>query len=51
MFFVGIWKSRLTKRNPLASGLEILALVAGPAIAGAFFGAILPGALGVAGIK
>ncbi|MEP7004098.1 MAG: VIT1/CCC1 transporter family protein [Chloroflexota bacterium] len=51
MFAVGVWKSRLTKRNPLASGLEILVLVAGAAIAGAFFGAILPGALGVAGIK
>jgi VIT1/CCC1 family predicted Fe2+/Mn2+ transporter len=51
MFGVGLWKSRLTKRSPLASGLEILALVAGAAIAGSFFGAILPGALGVAGIK
>jgi VIT1/CCC1 family predicted Fe2+/Mn2+ transporter len=51
MFFVGVWKSRLTKRNPLASGLEILVLVAGAAIAGSFFGAVLPGALGVAGIK
>ena len=51
MFFVGLWKSRLTKRNPIASGLEILVLVAGAAIAGSFFGAILPGALGVAGIR
>ncbi len=51
MFAVGVWKSRLTKRSPLVSGLEILVLVAGAAIAGAFFGAILPGALGVAGIK
>jgi VIT1/CCC1 family predicted Fe2+/Mn2+ transporter len=51
MFGVGIWKSRLTKRGALRSGLEILVLVAGAAIAGAFFGAILPGALGVAGIK
>lgn len=51
MFVVGLWKSRLTKRNPLASGLEILVLVAGAAIAGSFFGSILPGLLGVAGIR
>ena len=51
MFGVGVWKSRLTKRNPIVSGLEILVLVAGAAIAGSFFGAILPGALGVAGIR
>jgi VIT1/CCC1 family predicted Fe2+/Mn2+ transporter len=51
MFGVGVWKSRLTKRSPLASGLEILVLVAGAAIAGSFFGSILPGLLGVAGIR
>ena len=51
MFAVGLWKSRLTKRNPLVSGLEILVLVAGAAIAGSFFGSILPGLLGVAGIR
>jgi VIT1/CCC1 family predicted Fe2+/Mn2+ transporter len=51
MFAVGVWKSRLTKRNPIVSGLEILVLVAGAAIAGSFFGSILPGLLGVAGIK
>jgi len=51
MFAVGLWKSRLTKRNPLASGLEILVLVAGAAIAGSFFGSVLPGLLGVAGIR
>lgn len=51
MFGVGVWKSRLTKRNPIRSGLEILVLVAGAAIAGSFFGAILPGLLGVAGIR
>ena len=51
MFGVGVWKSRLTKRNPIASGLEILVLVAGAAIAGSFFGSILPGLLGVAGIR
>ena len=51
MFAVGVWKSRLTKRNPLVSGLEILVLVAGALIAGSFFGSILPGLLGVAGIR
>lgn len=51
MFAVGIWKARLTKRNPIVSGLEILVLVAGAAIAGSFFGSILPGLLGVAGIR
>ena len=51
MFAVGVWKSRLTKRNPIRSGLEILVLVAGAAIAGSFFGSILPGLLGVAGIR
>ncbi|HEV2250014.1 MAG TPA: VIT1/CCC1 transporter family protein [Candidatus Limnocylindria bacterium] len=51
MFGVGLWKSRLTKRSPLVSGLEILVLVAGAAIAGSFFGSFLPGLLGVAGIR
>ncbi|HEV2011434.1 MAG TPA: VIT1/CCC1 transporter family protein [Candidatus Limnocylindria bacterium] len=51
MFAVGVWKSRLTKRNPVRSGLEIVVLVAGAAIAGSFFGSILPGLLGVAGIR
>lgn len=51
MFGVGVWKSRLTKRSAIRSGLEILILVAGAAIAGSFFGAILPGLLGVAGIR
>jgi vacuolar iron transporter family protein len=51
MFGVGVWKSRLTKRSPIVSGLEILVLVAGAAIAGSFFGSILPGLLGVAGIR
>jgi VIT1/CCC1 family predicted Fe2+/Mn2+ transporter len=51
MFALGVWKSRLTKRSWLRSGLEILALVAGAAIAGSFFGSILPGLLGVAGIR
>ena len=51
MFALGVLKSRFTKRNPIISGLEILALVAGSAIAGSFFGSVLPGLLGVAGIR
>jgi VIT1/CCC1 family predicted Fe2+/Mn2+ transporter len=51
MFAVGVWKSTLTKRNPIASGLEIVMLVAGAALAGSFFGSVLPGLLGVAGIR
>jgi len=51
MFGVGVWKSRLTKRSPLVSGLEILVLVAGAAIAGSFLGSVLPCLLGVAGIR
>src|SRR4029077_19603891 len=51
MFGVGVWKSRLTRRNPLSSGLEILVLVAGAAIAGSFFGSVLPARRGVAAIR
>ena len=51
MFALGVFKARWTKRNPLFSGLQILLLVAGAAIAGTFFGSVLPGLLGVAGIR
>ncbi|HVR88432.1 MAG TPA: VIT1/CCC1 transporter family protein [Candidatus Limnocylindria bacterium] len=51
MFALGVLKSRFTRRNPIVSGLEILVLVAGAAIAGSFFGSVLPGLLGVAGIR
>ena len=51
MFALGIFKARWTKRNPIVSGLQILLLVAGAAIAGTFFGSVLPGLLGVAGIR
>ena len=51
MFALGVFKARWTKRNPIVSGLQILLLVAGAAIAGTFFGSILPGLLGVAGIR
>ncbi len=51
MFALGVFKARWTKRNPIMSGLQILLLVAGAAIAGTFFGSVLPGLLGVAGIR
>lgn len=51
MFALGIVKARFTRRNPIRSGLEIVALVAGAALAGTFFGSILPTLLGVAGIR
>lgn len=51
MFSLGVFKARWTKRNPIASGLQILLLVAGAALAGTFFGSVLPGLLGVAGIR
>ncbi len=50
MFGLGVFKSRWTRRNPIVSGLQIVLLVAGAAIAGFFFGSILPALLGVAGI-
>jgi vacuolar iron transporter family protein len=51
MFGLGVLKARFTRANPIRSGLEIVALVAGAAIAGSFFGSVLPGLLGVAGIR
>ncbi|HUQ16991.1 MAG TPA: VIT1/CCC1 transporter family protein [Candidatus Saccharimonadales bacterium] len=51
MFALGVVKARWTKRNPLVSGLQILLLVAGAALAGTFFGSVLPGLLGVVGIR
>ena len=51
MFALGVFKARWTKRDPIVSGLQILLLVAGAAIAGTFFGSVLPGLLGVAGIR
>jgi len=51
IFAIGIVKSRWTRRNPLASGLEVLALAAVAGIAGYVFGTILPTVLGVAGLS
>jgi VIT1/CCC1 family predicted Fe2+/Mn2+ transporter len=51
VFGIGIVKARWTKRSPIGSGLEVLALAAFAGIAGYFFGSLLPGLLGVAGIS
>jgi VIT1/CCC1 family predicted Fe2+/Mn2+ transporter len=51
VFGIGVVKARWTKRNPLGSGLEVVALAAFGGIAGYFFGSLLPGLLGVAGIS
>ena len=50
MFFLGVAKSRLTNRNPVRSGLEIVALVLAASAGGWIFGSLLPHALGFAGI-
>ncbi|HUQ42536.1 MAG TPA: VIT1/CCC1 transporter family protein [Candidatus Limnocylindrales bacterium] len=50
MFGIGVVKSRWTKRHPLVSGAEIVALAAVAGIAGYLFGSVLPALLGVAGI-
>jgi len=50
VFGIGVVKARWTKRNPIGSGLEVVALAAFGGIAGYFFGSLLPGLLGVAGI-
>jgi vacuolar iron transporter family protein len=50
MFGIGVVKSRWTKRHPLVSGAEIVALAAIAGIAGYLFGSVLPALLGVAGI-
>ncbi len=50
LFGIGVLKSRWTGRNPLASGLEILALATFAGVAGFAFGTLLPAALGAAGL-
>ena len=50
LFGIGVIKTRWTRRSPLGSGLEILALAAIAGIAGYLFGTVLPQLLGVAGI-
>jgi VIT1/CCC1 family predicted Fe2+/Mn2+ transporter len=51
LFTIGVVKSRWTRRSPLASGLEVLALAAVAGIAGYLFGTVMPALLGVAGIS
>jgi VIT1/CCC1 family predicted Fe2+/Mn2+ transporter len=51
VFAIGALKSRWTRRNPIVSGLEVVALAAFAGIAGYFFGSLLPTLLGVAGIS
>ncbi len=50
LFAMGVVKSRWTRRHWLPSGLEIFLLGAVAGIAGYFFGTVLPGLLGVAGV-
>lgn len=51
LFFFGVVKSRWTRRDPLRSGLEVLALAAFAGAAGYLFGSVLPALLGVAGYR
>jgi VIT1/CCC1 family predicted Fe2+/Mn2+ transporter len=51
VFGIGLVKARWTKRNPIASGLEVVVIAAFGGVAGYFFGSLLPGLLGVAGIS
>ena len=51
LFFFGVVKSRWTRHGALRSGLEVLALAAVAGAAGYVFGSLLPGLLGVAGIR
>lgn len=46
LFGIGVVKARWTRRNPIRSGVEILALGTVAGIAGYFFGSILPPLLG-----
>jgi VIT1/CCC1 family predicted Fe2+/Mn2+ transporter len=50
VFIIGAVKTRWTMRNPIRSGLEVVALAAFAGIAGYLFGSVLPAVLGIAGI-
>ena len=50
VFVIGAVKTRWTRRNPIRSGLEVVALAAFAGIAGYLFGSVLPSLLGVAGL-
>jgi predicted membrane protein (TIGR00267 family) len=51
LFGVGALKTRLTRRNPIRSGLEILVIGAAAGIVGYFFGSVLPQLLGLPPIE
>jgi VIT1/CCC1 family predicted Fe2+/Mn2+ transporter len=50
VFGIGAVKSRWTRRDPIRSGLEVVALAAFAGIAGYLFGSVLPSVLGFAGL-
>jgi VIT1/CCC1 family predicted Fe2+/Mn2+ transporter len=50
VFVIGAVKTRWTKRDPVRSGLEVVALAAFAGIAGYLFGSVLPSVLGFAGL-
>lgn len=50
IFGIGVLKSKWTKRNPIASGIEIVVLATVAGVAGLLFGTVLPALLGVAGV-
>jgi VIT1/CCC1 family predicted Fe2+/Mn2+ transporter len=50
VFGIGVVKTRWTRRNPISSGLEVVALAAFAGIAGYLFGSVLPSVLGFAGL-
>ncbi|CAN5140128.1 VIT1/CCC1 transporter family protein [soil metagenome] len=47
MFGMGVVKARWTRRKPIASGLEVLALAAFAGLAGYLFGSLPPSLLGI----
>ncbi|MGH2377602.1 MAG: VIT1/CCC1 transporter family protein [Candidatus Limnocylindria bacterium] len=47
LFAIGVVKSRWTRRNPVASGLQVVLLAAFAGVAGYLFGSLLPDLLGV----
>jgi len=47
LFTMGVGKSRLTKKNPIISGLDILSIGILAGLAGYFFGTVLPGIFGI----
>jgi vacuolar iron transporter family protein len=50
VFVIGVVKTRWTMRNPVRSGLEVVALASFAGVAGYLFGSVLPTMLGNAGL-